>query len=239
MRKAHDERVIAPHVSHQHGAAHSVIFGGFSADAIVDRVEDAEAKVLITCDGAWRRGRVVDLKGACDTAMERTDKIDHFLATGHSYWRWSHDGADPQRALRRGERTERTVLGRWTSGAFSYADLAANWDGYRFYDSLLVPGSPFQRSPEGCAVRVGTWDWAEWVATDWDELVNPSVYGRRIQRRIAEEVADDRDALCAQLPHPSGRNNIWLKKNPWFEAEVLPAVRGRTADLLGTGEADV
>ncbi|MFG0306765.1 MAG: uracil-DNA glycosylase family protein [Phycisphaerales bacterium JB040] len=35
------------------------------------------------------------------------------------------------------------------------------------------------------------------------------------------------------LPHPSGRNNIWLKKNPWFEGEVLPVVRGRVEELLG------
>ncbi len=61
------------------GAAHSVVFGGFSSDAIVDRVEDAGAKVLITCDGAWRRGSVVDLKGAADTAMERTDFIEHCI----------------------------------------------------------------------------------------------------------------------------------------------------------------
>ncbi len=59
------------------GAAHSVIFGGFSADAIFDRVEDAGAEVLITCDGAWRRGGVVDLKVAADRAMQRTDLIRH------------------------------------------------------------------------------------------------------------------------------------------------------------------
>ncbi len=58
------------------GAAHSVIFGGFSSDAIYDRVEDAGARVLIICDGAWRRGSVVDLKVAADRAMERTDLIE-------------------------------------------------------------------------------------------------------------------------------------------------------------------
>ena len=58
------------------GAAHSVIFGGFSSDAIYDRVEDAGARVLITCDGAWRRGKVVDLKVAADRAMERTDLVE-------------------------------------------------------------------------------------------------------------------------------------------------------------------
>ena len=61
------------------GAAHSVIFGGFSSDAIVDRVEDAGARVLITCDGAWRRGGVVDLKGAADRAMERTDLVERCI----------------------------------------------------------------------------------------------------------------------------------------------------------------
>ncbi len=68
------------------GAAHSVIFGGFSADAIVDRVEDAESKYLITCDGAWRRGSVVPLKEACDTAMGRTNLIKNCVVvkrTGH------------------------------------------------------------------------------------------------------------------------------------------------------------
>ncbi len=58
------------------GAAHSVIFGGFSSDAIYDRVEDAGARVLITCDGAWRRGKVVDLKVAADRAMERTELVE-------------------------------------------------------------------------------------------------------------------------------------------------------------------
>jgi acetyl-CoA synthetase len=59
------------------GAPHSVIFGGFSADSIVDRVQDAEARLLITCDGAWRRGAVVPLKDNCDAAMESTPTIEH------------------------------------------------------------------------------------------------------------------------------------------------------------------
>ena len=68
------------------GAAHSVIFGGFSAESIVDRVQDAQAKLLITGDGAWRRGTVVPLKESCDTAMASTPSIEHcivFERTGH------------------------------------------------------------------------------------------------------------------------------------------------------------
>jgi acetyl-CoA synthetase len=61
------------------GAPHSVIFGGFSADSIIDRVEDAQAKLLITADGAWRRGTVVPLKDSCDTAMASSPSIEHCI----------------------------------------------------------------------------------------------------------------------------------------------------------------
>ncbi|MEM9082792.1 MAG: acetate--CoA ligase [Planctomycetota bacterium] len=51
------------------GAVHSVIFGGFSAQAIADRIADADSPVVITCDGAWRRGKVVPLKENVDSAI--------------------------------------------------------------------------------------------------------------------------------------------------------------------------
>ena len=57
------------------GAAHSVVFGGFSAESLRDRINDAEAKVLITADGGYRRGRVVALKEAADKALEETPSI--------------------------------------------------------------------------------------------------------------------------------------------------------------------
>jgi acetyl-CoA synthetase len=52
------------------GAPHSVVFGGFSSSALVDRINDAEAKVLITADGGWRRGAAVPLKANADAALE-------------------------------------------------------------------------------------------------------------------------------------------------------------------------
>ncbi|MCL1593562.1 MAG: acetate--CoA ligase [Actinomycetia bacterium] len=67
------------------GAPHSVIFGGFSADSIVDRVNDQGAKLLITCDGAWRRGTVVPLKDNCDTAMEGTPSIEHCIVVDRTH----------------------------------------------------------------------------------------------------------------------------------------------------------
>ena len=58
------------------GAAHSVVFGGFSADALRDRINDAEAKVLITQDEGWRAGKVVPLKQNADDAVADTSSIE-------------------------------------------------------------------------------------------------------------------------------------------------------------------
>ena len=57
------------------GAAHSVVFGGFSPDSLRDRINDAEAKVLVTADGGWRRGNVVPLKANADVALVETPSI--------------------------------------------------------------------------------------------------------------------------------------------------------------------
>jgi len=61
------------------GAIHSVVFGGFSPESLAGRIDDAEAKVLITADGGYRRGKVVPLKANADAAVERTDMIEHVV----------------------------------------------------------------------------------------------------------------------------------------------------------------
>ena len=61
------------------GAAHSVVFGGFSAQSLSDRINDAEAKVLITADGGYRRGDVFPLKPAADEAIATTPTIEHVV----------------------------------------------------------------------------------------------------------------------------------------------------------------
>ncbi len=57
------------------GATHSVVFAGFSAEALRDRMNDAEAKVIVTADGAYRRGTIVRLKAAVDAALEHTPSV--------------------------------------------------------------------------------------------------------------------------------------------------------------------
>ena len=57
------------------GAVHSVVFGGFAADALRDRIDDADAEIVITADGAWRRGKIVPLKASADEAVKACPSI--------------------------------------------------------------------------------------------------------------------------------------------------------------------
>ena len=61
------------------GAPHTVVFGGFSAEALAGRIVDSQAKLIITADGGWRRGKPVNLKAAADEAAQMTDTVEHVL----------------------------------------------------------------------------------------------------------------------------------------------------------------
>ena len=61
------------------GAIHSVVFGGFSPESLRDRINDAEAKLLITADGSYRRGQIVPLKRNADRAVADTPSIEHVI----------------------------------------------------------------------------------------------------------------------------------------------------------------
>ena len=87
------------------GAPHSVVFGGFSSESLRDRIIDAEAKVLVTADGGYRRGAVVPLKANADEAIKECPTIEHVVTvrrTGgeHSFVEgrdlWYHDLIEDQ-----------------------------------------------------------------------------------------------------------------------------------------------
>ncbi|MGZ2223375.1 acetate--CoA ligase [Glutamicibacter nicotianae] len=79
------------------GAIHSVVFGGFSADALRSRIDDADAKLVVTADGTWRRGKPSPLKPAVDAALE---------APGHTV-------ENVLVIKRNGEPTEFSALDKW------------------------------------------------------------------------------------------------------------------------------
>jgi acetyl-CoA synthetase len=87
------------------GAPHTVVFGGFSAEALSGRINDCGAKVLVTADGGWRRGKKVGLKHHADEAVADTPTIEHVIVVdrmgegAHMVPRrdhWWHDIVDRQ-----------------------------------------------------------------------------------------------------------------------------------------------
>ena len=73
------EAVMAMLACARIGAPHSVVFGGFSATALTDRISDTGARFVITADGGYRRGEVLPLKPAVDEALTRTDTVEQVI----------------------------------------------------------------------------------------------------------------------------------------------------------------
>jgi len=82
------------------GAVHSVVYGGFSTEALHGRIEDSQSRVLVTCDGAFLNGKIVELKKIADEALKRSAAVEHvvvvrrtgqdvYMETGRDMW-W-HD----------------------------------------------------------------------------------------------------------------------------------------------------
>lgn len=125
-----------------------------------------------------------------------TDKVDHFFEQGYTYFLESGGGRDEAKALRWGMDSERTIFGLLTSNAFSYADLNANWQGYRFYRDLLTTG-PFRVGPYGCVEQTRPFDWADYVNDAWDEALNPNLYTRVVGEHVTAWLESHRDEVCA------------------------------------------
>ena len=80
------EIVVAMLACARIGAIHSVVYGGFSTEALHERIEDSQSRVVITCDGAFQRGKTVKLKDICDEAVDRAGVVEHVICvkrTGH------------------------------------------------------------------------------------------------------------------------------------------------------------
>jgi acetyl-CoA synthetase len=107
------------------GAPHTVVFGGFSAEAVRDRIADAKAKLVITADGGWRRGQIVALKDNVDRAVEGTS-VERVLVVRrcgnpvawHARDVWWHDAVDAASPRHTAEAfdSEHTLFTLYTSG---------------------------------------------------------------------------------------------------------------------------
>jgi acetyl-CoA synthetase len=110
------------------GAIHSVIFAGFSAEAIADRNNDAQAKLQITSDGAWRRGKVLPLKETVDQALDKSPSVEKCVVLRRTendvsmtdqrdvWWHEEMEAASPEHVAEAFD-SENTLFILYTSGS--------------------------------------------------------------------------------------------------------------------------
>jgi acetyl-CoA synthetase len=122
------EAVIAMLACARIGAVHTVIFGGFSAEAIKDRINDCQAKLVITADGGWRRGKVIELKANVDKALAGTPTVQSVLVVKRcnnavtmvegrdTWWREAWEGA-PNKHTAKAFDSEHPLFILYTSGS--------------------------------------------------------------------------------------------------------------------------
>ena len=124
------EAVIAMLAIARLGAIHSVVFGGFSADSLRARIDDAQAKLVITADGGWRKGKVFPLKATVDAALDQAPEgtsVEHVLVVKRGEndveWTagrdlWWHDTVDTADAEHEAEAfdSENPLFILYTSG---------------------------------------------------------------------------------------------------------------------------
>ena len=103
------------------GAVHSVVYGGFSVEALHGRIEDSESRVVVTCDGSFMNNKIVELKKIVDEALKRAPTVEHvivFKRTGHEVYMeqgrdyWWHElmGLPIARVDGSGARSETEVM---------------------------------------------------------------------------------------------------------------------------------
>jgi len=128
-----------------------------------------------------------------------SDKFGHFFSQGRKFYRRYLKYGSEEEAAKRSVFTERAIFGTSTTGAFSNADLVANYEGYRFYRSLfdddVVPGKPaIVRWEDGGWIIQRDFDWADHVNEYWDEALNMNYFGVLLYKHIRKRLVN----LCPQ-----------------------------------------
>ena len=128
------------------------------------------------------------------------DKFGHFFSEGYSYYEIYQDG-DELSALQFGDLTESTLYGELTTGIFSYADLAANLNGLRFWNRILglkpdpLSGQPVRNPYIQCVdkqwQRVRDFTWQDYVDPAWDEAINCNAFrNQRLLEKVKKRIAE-------------------------------------------------
>jgi hypothetical protein len=101
-----------------------------------------------------------------------SDKLGHFFDTGYEYYKKD----SLEEALTYGEMTERTYYGLWSTSVYSYGDLAANFDGYRFWTQLTQGKNAYVTCNNNKWSQQRRFTWSDHVNAAWDEGLNCNRY---------------------------------------------------------------
>ncbi len=136
-------------------------------------------------------GRSFKLSGV----MVGSDKFGHFFSQGYKYYRRELRGEPEAQLLAKGAFAERWLFGQLTTGVYSNADLVANYEGWRFYQSLfddgVIEGKPaILELQEGRYIRRRKFTWADHVNAYWDEALNPSYNAQALNKRLRHSILE-------------------------------------------------
>jgi hypothetical protein len=118
-----------------------------------------------------------------------TDKLGHFFMQGLHYYKTIKEDGKPVDWVLRNEHGEDTIFGFWMTGVKSYGDMAANYDGLRFWNDFNEGPNPYVRCDRGHWVKARVFTWHDYVSDSWDEAINCSDYvptlGPKVGARLA------------------------------------------------------
>ena len=131
--------------------------------------------------------------------MVGSDKFGHFVSQGYKYYRRELRGEPREKLLRKGWFAERWIYGELTTGVFSNADLVANYEGWRFYQSLfednVVEGKTAILMLDGDSyAQQRPFSFADHINDYWDEALNPSYAVPALNKRLRKAIK----ALCPE-----------------------------------------
>lgn len=127
--------------------------------------------------------------------MVGSDKFGHFFSQGFKYYKREMRGESREKLLAKGAFAERWLFGQLTTGVYSNADLVANYEGWRFYQSLfrdgITEGKPaIMILSGGQFVQQRPFTWADHVTAYWDEALNPSYNVKSLNKRLRRSILD-------------------------------------------------
>ena len=125
--------------------------------------------------------------------MVGSDKFGHFVSQGYKYYMRELRGESREKLLRKGWFAERWIYGELTTGLFSNADIVANYEGWRFYQSLfkddVVKGkAAIMKLDRGIYVQQRPFSFADHINDYWDEALNPSYAVPSLNKRLRKAI---------------------------------------------------